>query len=101
MRFAKNLKAVAYAKNRSTRFGKGFNRFHYGGKLGDGASPYVVAVGKTTWQYHTIHVRQIGVFMPEFDHILAHHVTQDVCHVVVAIGTGKNNNSEFHEISIG
>jgi hypothetical protein len=34
--------------------------------------------------------------MPEHDHFLIEVVSQGILHITIAIGTGENDNSEFH-----
>ena len=68
------------------------------------ARSHIVAIRKTTRQHHAVAVAetvQIRVFMPDFGDFLPHYVTEDVHHIIVAIGTGKNDNAKFHNSKTG
>ena len=70
-----------------------------GEKAGERAAAQVIAVGKSAGQHNAvIHVErsQVAVFVPEHHHLLFQIVLQSMLHIAVAVGAGKNNNTEFH-----
>ena len=68
MRFAKDLKTVANAKNEAAIVRKRHNCLHYWRKTGNRAAPQIVTITESTGQNHAVHiVGQSGFFVPNFD----------------------------------
>jgi hypothetical protein len=73
---------------------------HDRAEAGNSAAAQVITVGEATWKNDAVvfaQVVQTGIFMPEHDHFLIEVGLQGILHITIAIGTGKNDNSEFHE----
>jgi hypothetical protein len=102
--FTQNLETVAYAKNIAAVVGEFDHSFHDGRKTRNGTSAYIISIGKSTGQHHTIAwaeaFGQTGFFVPEFNHFAAHDITQNVYHIVVAVGTRKYDYAKFHVESV-
>jgi len=67
---------------------------HKGRELGYGTRAQIISVGKAPGKDDTIGVIQVMVFMPEIKSILGVDVFENMKSVMVAIGTGENNNTE-------
>src|SRR5689334_18322956 len=94
--FAENLKSIADTEHEATAVRKLLHRIHHGREACEGAGAQVVAVRKAAGKYYRVVSRKIGFAVPDEIYWLAHVLGNDVVGVVVAIRTGKNNNSEFH-----
>jgi len=94
--FEEDLETVADAEDEAAaarEFGDGVQD---GRKAGDGASAEIVAVGKTAREDEGVATVEVfGLVPDEFDGLLE-DVADGVEGVVVAVGPGKNYDSEFH-----
>jgi hypothetical protein len=97
--FAEDLETIANTPDLTSIIGKSYNRLHDRRKLGDGAGPQVIPIGKATRQYNTIFFRKSfnrRLFVPQFPDISAQHRAQHVHHIIITIGTGEDDNAKFH-----
>src|ERR1019366_9335434 len=60
------------------------------------ASAQVIAIGKPTGDQHCIHSAEILRIVPEEGDRLLCHFGNHMVRIVVAVGTRKNQNTEFH-----
>ena len=93
---AESLEAVADAHHGASFRGGGLHRVHHGREAGDGAGAQVVAVGKATRQDDGLGGAERGLLVPDVLDFLAEHVLEDVVGVLVAVGTGKADDSPAH-----
>src|ERR1700730_12455914 len=56
---AQNLESITDSQHQPTAGGETVHRLHYRGELGDGASPQIVAVGKTSGDNNDVTIFQI------------------------------------------
>ncbi len=91
----KNLKTVADPQDRTARGGEPPDSVHDRGKAGDGAGPQVITVREAAGENHRIGAAKIGFLVPDELGLLAKHVFCGVIRVVVAVGSGKDNDGEF------
>ena len=91
-----DLKAVADAEHKATGVGEVFDGLHDGREAGDGAGAEIVAIGEAAGHEHRVDSLQIVGVVPEKGNGLTRDVGDHVLRVVIAVGTGKNQNPEFH-----
>src|SRR4030095_3405565 len=96
MGFGQDLKAVADTDDPSAAFRKANHFLHDGGKTGDRPAAQIIPVRKTTGQHHAIHFGKNAVFVPDVGGLLPQDLAHDVMAVSIAVGAGKNDDSEFH-----
>ena len=94
--FAENLEAVANAENETAAVGEFLDRLHHRREARDGAGAQIIAVGKSAGQDNDVAVREVLRLVPDECDGLLEDVSDGVKGVVVAVGRGKNNDSEFH-----
>ena len=97
-RLAQNLEAVADAHHQAARVGKAAYALHDRRKPRDGAGAQVIAIGKSARHQDRVAAFQVVRLMPQIRHRLAHHAAEHVVRIVVAVGTGKDQNAKFHEV---
>jgi hypothetical protein len=94
--FGQDLKAVADTEHQPTTGSKALDGLHDRGKTRNGAGAQVVAESKPAWNQYSIHASQIFRIVPEEgDRLLCHFGNYVEC-VVVTVGTGKDQDPEFH-----
>ena len=91
-----NLEAVADAEHRPAGGGELLDRSHHRREARDRAGPQVVAVRETAWKNHRVRAAKIGLLVPDELGFLAEHVLRRVIRVVIAVGSGKDNDRESH-----
>jgi hypothetical protein len=91
-----DLETVADAENRSAALRKPLHRRHDWRKARDRTGPQVVAVGKAAGQNHGIGTGDIGILVPDELGLLAENLTGGIPGVAVGVGTGENDDGEFH-----
>ena len=99
MGFTEDLKTIANPEHHAPAVGELDQRLHQGTEAGNGPTPEIIPVRKTTWQHQAIFRRkhtQVRILVPEHDHFMAQILLQGELHVSVAIGSRKYNNPEFH-----
>ena len=94
-----NLKTVADAEHRTAGRGKGLHFLHDGREAGDGAGAQVVAVREPAGQDDDVGALEAGVLVPDQLGVLPQHVLRGVIRIVVAIGSGKDDDREFHAVT--
>src|SRR4029453_11425240 len=62
----------------------------------DGAGPQVVAVREASWQDDDVRAFEAFLLVPDELRLLAEHVPRRVVGLVIAVGSGENDNGEFH-----
>src|SRR5258708_423997 len=95
-RLAQDLKAVADSQHQSSAVRKAPHRFHHGRELGNRASPQIVAVRKTSGDDDGVAVLQIMRLVPQESHRLPDNLLNGPESIVIAVGTGKDDDAEFH-----
>src|SRR2546428_4913863 len=73
------------------------DRLHDRSELRERAGPEVIAVCKSARDDHAVDALQIRVFVPQHFSFGAEDVARDVERVVIAVGTGENDDTEFHK----
>ena len=102
-RLAKDLEAIANAPDFATVIGKGDDGLHDRRISRYGSGPQVIAVGKSAGQDNTIlsvKAFEGSVFVPKLTDISSQHPAKNVHHVIIAIGTRKNDYTKFHPFVI-
>ena len=94
--FAKDLKAVADAENQAAGGSELLDRLHNGSEVSDGAGAEVVAVGEAAGNNDGIAVFEVFGLMPQEGGRLTGNFGDSVVSVVIAIGSGKDEDAEFH-----
>jgi hypothetical protein len=95
-RLEQHLESVANAEHGTTSLGKGSYFAHDRGKPRDRTRPKVVTVREAAGKDDGVGVGEACVPVPNELGILAQHVLDGVIGIVVAIGSGKHNDGEFH-----
>ena len=95
-RFEQDLEAVADAEHRTTGIGEGLHRIHHRREPRDGAGAQVVTVRETTRQDDHVGAAERRVLVPHELGVLPEHVFRRVVCVVIAVGSGENDDGEFH-----
>ena len=95
-RLAENLEAVADAQDRPAGSGEVADGGHHRGKPGDRAGAQVVAVRKAARQHDDVGAVEARLLVPDELRLLPEHVLRGVIRVVIAVGSGKNDDAEFH-----
>ena len=89
-------KPLQMPKHQPAAVGELSYRFHYRGKLGDGAGAQVIAVGKTAGNDDGVAVFEVMRLVPkECDRLLRDLLDGPIC-VVIAVRSGENDDAEFH-----
>src|SRR5262245_61320369 len=97
--FEQHLKTVADAKHGAARRRKLLHLRHDGREARDGAGAEVVPVRKAAWEDDHIRAFEAGLLVPDVIGLLAENVLRSVMRVVVAIGSGENDDSELHAVT--
>ena len=98
-RFAEDLEAIADAQDQAAGTGKSIEGPHDRRKTGDGAGAEIIAIRKAAGQDDRIEAGEIfGLVPDEFDR-LPQDAADGVESVVIAIGTGKDDNTNFHRLA--
>ncbi len=96
--FAEDLETVADAEHQPAVSRELAHRFHHWRELGDGARPKVVSVGKPAGNDNGVAALQVRRIMPKERHGLAGDFRNGPIGIVIAIGTGEDNDAEFHTV---
>ena len=100
-RLEQDLKPVADAKDRTAPPGKCRDLAHHWRKTGDGAGSQVVAMRKPPWQDHNVGAVEIAFLVPHKFGVFADDMFHGVVGIVIAVGSGKDDDSEFHDSLCG
>src|SRR5467141_4485712 len=98
-RFAKNLKAVADAEDKSAGAREFLHRAHHGRKPRNRARAQVIAISKPARQNDGVKTSDLFGLMPQEFNRLVKDLAQGVVGVVVAVRAGKHDHTEFHRAS--
>jgi hypothetical protein len=94
--FEEDLETVADAEDQAAGFCELSDGVHDGREAGDGAGAEIVAVGEAAGKDDGVAIVEIfGLVPDEFDGLLQ-DVADSVEGVVIAVGPGKDYDSEFH-----
>src|SRR5208337_1041457 len=93
---AQNLEAVADAEHQTAAVGKLLHRLHDRRELGNCAGTQVVAIGKAAGHNDGVTILQIVRVMPEEGDRLLGHLLDGPVGIVIAVGSGKDDNAKFH-----
>jgi hypothetical protein len=97
--FEEDLETVADAEDEAAGLGEFGDGVHDGRKAGDGAGAEIVAVGEAAGEDDGVAIVEVfGLVPDEFDGLFE-DVTDGVEGVVIAVGPGKDYDSEFHGTS--
>jgi hypothetical protein len=98
--FGQDLKAVADPEQRATGGGECLHRGHDRREPRDRTGAEVVAVGEPAGEDHGVGSLEAGVLVPHELGLLSEHVFHGVVGVVIAVGSGKDDDGEFHGMSL-
>ncbi|MFM2139628.1 MAG: hypothetical protein RJA57_1935 [Bacteroidota bacterium] len=101
--FAEDLKPVTDTEYLAPRSGEFNNALHHGTEPGDGAAAEVISIGESTRQYDAVlggKATEVTVLVPEHDYVLVQFELQGILHIAVTIGTGENDDAEFHGLKM-
>jgi hypothetical protein len=94
--FEEDLETVADAEDQAAVFREFGDGVHHGRKAGDGAGAEIVAIGEAAGEDDGVAIVEVfGLVPDEFDGLLK-DVADGVEGVVIAVGPGKDYDSEFH-----
>jgi hypothetical protein len=99
MGFTEDLESVADTQYFTAIGSKPGDAVHNGAEACNSAAAQVVAIGEAAGKNDAVVFAQaveVGILVPEHDHFLIEVVSQGILHITIAIGTGENDNSEFH-----
>jgi hypothetical protein len=91
-----NLEAIADAENQPAAIRELADRFHDWRKFRDRPSPEIVAKSESSGDNNGVTVLQVMRIMPEESDGLFRNVRDSPVGIVIAVGTGENNDAEFH-----
>ena len=94
--FEQDLKPVADAEDRPAATRKLRDRGHHRRESSNRTGAQVVAVRKATGKDDHVGPAQGHVLVPHERRVGAQHVPSRVIRVVIAIGTGKDDDGKFH-----
>jgi hypothetical protein len=100
---AKDLKAVANAYHQAPFVCKTEDLLHDGRKPCDGTTPKVVAIRKPSREYQAIAgavTVQMVLFMPDLLHGSTKNSSEDMDHIVIAIGTREYHYAKSHTLPV-
>ena len=69
-------------------------------EAGDGAGPQIVTVREPAWQDHDIRAFEARLLVPDELRLLPEHVPGRVIGVVIAVGSGEDDNGKFHGVQL-
>jgi hypothetical protein len=93
--FEKDLETVADAEDKAAVSCEFSDGVHDGREAGDGAGAEIVAVGEAAWEDDGVAIVEVfGLVPDEFDGLLE-YVADGVEGVMIAVGPGKDYDSEF------
>ena len=72
------------------------NSRHDRREAGDGAGPQIVTVREPAWQDHDVRAFEARLLVPDELRLLPEHVPGRVIGVVIAVGSGEDDNGKFH-----
>src|SRR6266511_2596481 len=91
-----DLESVADAENESAAGGVTPDRLHDRSEFRERAGAEIVAIREPAGDDDAVDAFEVGVFVPEHFRFRAEEVARDVERVVIAVGTGQNDDAEFH-----
>jgi hypothetical protein len=94
--FEQHLEAVADADHEPAPVGEILDFPHQRRKPCDGSGPQIIAISKSPRQDDTVHPLEVMVLVPEVRCRLPDDVLQGMERIKIAVGTRKNDDSEFH-----
>src|SRR5467141_1118610 len=98
-RFAKNLKAVADAEDKSAGAREFLHRAHHGRKPRNRARAQVIAISKPAGQNDGVKTSDLFGLMPQEFNRLMKDLAQGVVGVVVTVRAREHDHTEFHRAS--
>ena len=98
--FEQHLEAIADAEHRAAAGGKPFDFAHDRREAGHRSGPEIVAVREATRQDDDVGALEVRVLVPDVLGLLAEHLSGGVVRVLVAVGSGKDDDREFHAIDL-
>src|SRR5207253_4462765 len=94
--FGEHLKAVADAEHQATRRGVTPDRLHDRSELRQRAGAQIIAVREAAGDDYAVNAFEIRLLVPKHFRLGAEEIARDVQRVVIAIGTGEDDDAEFH-----
>ena len=98
-RLAENLKAIANAQHMTAIVGKFLHRLHHWAKACDGTGAQVIAVTEAAGDEHGVRIAQARFLVPKQPGRMAEDIAQHMNAILVAVGTGKLDDSKVHQSS--
>jgi len=95
--FREDLEAVADAEDQAATVGEALDRLHDGREAGDGAGAQVIAVGKAAGDEDSVDAAKVFRVVPEEGDGLMGDFGDHIVGIVIAVGTGKDQDPEFHD----
>jgi hypothetical protein len=89
------LKTVADADDDAAAVRKLDDFLHDGRESRDGAAPEIVAVRKSARQNYDVAILNRRILVPEENRVLLENFGSGIVSIVIAIRSGKNDNSEL------
>ena len=93
---AEDLEAVADAENEAAGGGEAADGIHNWREAGDGSGAQVISVGEAAGDEDGVAAFEVGGLVPEEGCRLSEQLGDDVLGVVVAVGTGKDEDAKLH-----
>src|SRR5580704_7560557 len=101
-RFAQDLKTITDSEHQTSAIGKPADRLHYWREFRNRAGAQVVAKSKPSGDDDGVAVLEVMRFVPEEGYRLLGNLLNRPVGIVVAVRTGKDDDSEFHRrLSLG
>jgi hypothetical protein len=94
LQFQKNLETVTNSQNETSLLDEFLEFLHKRGEFGYRPRAQIVSVGKPPRKDDAIGIFQVVLFVPEIKSLLAENVFEDMECVMIAVGTGKNDNTK-------
>ena len=94
--FEQDLESIADTNHKTAGGGKLLNSLNDWGESGYGSATQIIAIGKAAGNEYSVNTFEVPGFVPDFGDVLLHIRRQRIDGVVVTIGTGECNDSEFH-----
>src|SRR5579872_664814 len=99
MRLAEDLEAVADSEHITAEIGVVADSIHYRRKAGDGPGPQIVAIREATRQDQAVVSLDASLLMPYVVHGLTQNVLDHMISVLIADGSRKADDTEFHSMT--
>jgi hypothetical protein len=98
--FEKDLKSIANAEDETACAREFFHAAHHWRETGDCSAAKVVTICESTGKNYGVCAGEIGGLMPDKFGLLAENMMGDVERVIITIRAGKNDNAEFHALTL-